>query len=76
MAKRKETKLGPVSVTDWGTPEYLDGAQMQFMVTYKKRGDRFDRCAAYFAELEHAIAFAELLRAALSMPADLGAPNG
>lgn len=58
---RKEQKFGRVTMVDWGEPEYLDGAMMQFMVEFKKRGDEWSRCAAYFADREHALAFAQML---------------
>lgn len=54
----KKTKFGrSVVLTDWGQPEYLDGAVMQFMVTQEKRGG-IGAPLGYFGEKEDAELFA------------------
>ena len=46
---------GNIVLTDWGAPDYLDGARMQFMVT-EEIG--FGRCLGYFSKKEDAELFA------------------
>ncbi len=55
----KKTDFGHgVTLNDWGTREYLDGAQMQFMVTIERQGT-IGSCLAYFGEKEDAELFAK-----------------
>lgn len=61
MPNSKETRIGKATVVDYGQPEYLDGAQMQYNVVLRKRGEA-SQYLAYFAEEAHAFAFAELIR--------------
>ncbi len=48
-----------VNITDWGRPEYLDGAMMQFMVTKGEFPN--DLPLAYCINLETARALANAL---------------
>lgn len=58
--KTKTVNVGQnISVEDYGEPQYLDGAQMQFSVTAKKRGDNYGMSVAYFYSKADARLFAE-----------------
>ena len=46
-----------VTISDWGEPEYLDGAQMQYMVTIEAVGS-VGACLAYFSDFKDAEMFA------------------
>jgi hypothetical protein len=59
MAETKRNVGFGVTVTDWGAPEYLDGALMQFMVTVESEGV-IGNCLAYFGSREDANLFAEV----------------
>jgi len=58
MTERKSIRVGKATIVDWGAPDYLDGAQMQFSV----RSTKDDVTLAYFAHGRHARLFAEALR--------------
>jgi hypothetical protein len=61
MIDPNKTKVGWATIVDYGQPEYLDGAQMQFSVEYKPRKSQYPQTAAYFGEKEHAEIFARAL---------------
>jgi hypothetical protein len=59
MIKTTEKEYpGGIVVQDWGKPEYLDGAQMQYAVVGKKG-------TAYFSNKEDAHLFAKAKSAGL-----------
>ncbi len=55
----KGLKLGQAFICDAGCATYLDGAQMQYTVMVKVRGD-FPDTLAYFDTLEDAQLFADV----------------
>jgi hypothetical protein len=57
MSETTRTDIGKgVTITDFGQPERLDGAEMQFMVT--DESGRLGCCLAYFGTQEDAELFA------------------
>lgn len=52
-----------VTLTDWGAPELLDGARMQYMVSIE---NGIGACLAYFSNEEDAKQFAEFKSISLS----------
>jgi nitrous oxide reductase accessory protein NosL len=66
--KRQHLMGKGVTVTDWGKPEYLDGAQMQFMVTVEQLGS-VGSCLAYFGEESDALLFAQVKAEELELEA-------
>lgn len=53
---RKKETMKKVTVTNFGRPEYLDGARMQYAVGNNSKGT-----FAYFAKAIHAKVFAEVI---------------
>lgn len=56
----KNTEYGNATVIDFGLPERLDGAKMQFYVSVKVPGEQYSRPVAYVGTAEDAIAIARL----------------
>lgn len=56
MSDRADFGSG-VTLHDWGEPEYLDGAQMQYMVTRESKHG-VGACLGYFGRKDDAELFA------------------